>query len=66
LGDGDGVFRDYFRNFHLSNVNSLQELTFLFHYVMFMLENNATMLRNILTTLGGLMTTMGKFLMVLG
>jgi len=66
LGDGDGVIKDYFRNFHLSSVISLEELIFLFLYVMSMLENIATMLKNIAIALGGLMTSMGKFLMVLG
>jgi len=52
LNDGDGIIGDYFRNFHLSTKKSLQELTFLFHYVMSILEN-------IVIALGGLMTTMG-------
>jgi len=67
LDDGDGVIRDCFRNFYLSSVNSLQELTFLFiFYVMSMLENISAMLGNIVIALGGLMTSMGKFLMVRG
>jgi len=45
LDEVDGVISDYNRNFHLLNVTSLQEVTFLGLHVV-------TMLGNIVTTLG--------------
>jgi len=50
-GNGEGVISDYNRNFHLSSLNSLQKIIFLFVQVMAMLEN-------IVTTLGGKMIIM--------
>jgi len=55
LGGGDGVISAYSRNFNLLIVNSLQQLTFLFIYVM-------AMLKNIVTALGSRMTIIVKLI----
>jgi len=55
LANDEGVFSHHNRNFHLSNVNSFEEVTFLYLHAM-------AMLRNIVPTLHGKVTIMGTLL----
>jgi len=66
LVDGDGVVSNCFTNFYLSNVNLLNELTFLFLYVMAIIENIVAILGNVVIALGDKMTiTWVSFLVAL-
>jgi len=62
LGDSEGITSDCNRNFHHFSIKISREETFLFFYVVAMLQNIEVILRNIVIAIDGKMTIMGTLL----